>query len=146
MGLPNGKELHARPFKIKSETFSSTGDLTPRNIASSHLMKPLLPFSLVLCLMGVSCERHAELRREISALDATVKQDEAAVRQYDKDIAALGGKDAVSRFTEQARIKQDQMRSLEFVNGPRERKLSAIEAEFNTLKPAAEAFKAAQPK
>ncbi|WP_395744452.1 hypothetical protein [Prosthecobacter sp.] len=109
-------------------------------------MKPLLPFSLVLCLMGVSCERHAELRREISALDATVKQDEAAVRQYDKDIAALGGKDAVSRFTEQARIKQDQMRSLEFVNGPRERKLSAIEAEFNTLKPAAEAFKAAQPK
>ena len=42
--------------------------------------------------------------------------------------------------------KENQLRPLEFVNGPRERKLSAIETEFAKLKPAAEAFKAAQPK
>lgn len=47
---------------------------------------------------------------------------------------------------EQGQIKENQLRPLEFVNGPRERKLSAIETEFAKLKPAAEAFKAAQPK
>jgi hypothetical protein len=94
----------------------------------------------------MSCERHVELRREISALDATFKQDEAATRQYEKDIAALGGKEALNSIVQQAEIKENQLRPLEFVNAPRERKLSAIETEFATLKPAAEAFKAAQSK
>ncbi len=97
-------------------------------------------------MTSLSCERHAELKREVSALDAKFKQDEAATRQYEKDIAALGGKEGLPHLLEQAQIKEDQLRPLEFANGPRERKLSAIETEFAKLKPAAEAFKAAQPK
>lgn len=96
--------------------------------------------------MSLSCERHAELKREIATLDAAVKKDEAATQQYDKDIASLGGREGLRRFIEQAQIKEELLRPLEFVNGPRERKLSAIETEFAKLKPAAAAFKAAQPK
>lgn len=108
-------------------------------------MKPPLFFCcLALCLTSISCERHAELRREIVALDATFKQSEAATRQYEKNLAALGGKEALNSIVQQTEIKQDQLRPLEFVNGPRARKLSAIETEFAKLKPAAEAFKAAQ--
>ncbi len=107
-------------------------------------MKLPLLFCLALGLTGTSCERHADLKREISALDATFKQDEAATRQYEKDIAALGGKDAVPRIIEQTQIKQEQLRPLELGNPIRERKLTAIETAFARLKPAAEAFKAAQ--
>jgi len=110
-------------------------------------MKPtLLPCCLALCLASVSCERHVELKREITALDAAIKRDEAAIGQYEKDIAALGGSEALSRIVEQARIKDEQLRPLAFVNAPRERRLKSIETEFAKLKPAAEAFKAAQPK
>ncbi|MCF7786666.1 MAG: hypothetical protein K9N47_11130 [Prosthecobacter sp.] len=110
-------------------------------------MKPPLFFScLVLCLTSLSCERHEELQREIASLETTLKKDEAATQQYDKDIAALGGKEGLTRLLEQAQIKADQLRPLEFVNSPRERKLSAIETKFAILKPTAEAFKAAQPK
>lgn len=110
-------------------------------------MKPPLLFCcLALCVASLSCERHAELKREIAALDATVKKDESATQQYDKDIAALGGREGLIRLLEQAQIRADQLRPLEFINAPRERKLSAIETEFAKLKPAAEAFKAAQPK
>jgi len=109
-------------------------------------MKLPLIFCLAFCLTSTSCERHAELRREITALDATFKQDEAAARQYEKDIAALGGRDAVRQIVEQTQIKQDQLRPLELVTPSRERKLSAIETELAQLKPAAEAFKAAQLK
>ncbi len=110
-------------------------------------MKPPLFFScLVLCLTSLSCERHAELQREIATLEAKVKHDEAATRQYDKDIAALDGREGLNRIVQQAQIKDEQLRPLEFVNAPRERKLSAIESGFAKLKPAAEAFKAAQPK
>jgi hypothetical protein len=109
-------------------------------------MKLPLLLCLALSLTSASCERHAELKREITALDATIKQDEAATRQYEKDIAALGGRDAVSRIVEQTQFKLDQLRPLELDNPIRERKLTAIETEFARLKPAAEAFKAAQPK
>ncbi len=110
-------------------------------------MKPPLFFCcLVLCLAGTSCERQEDLKREIAALDASFKKDEAAARQYEKDIAALGGKESLKRIVEQTQSKEAQLRPLEFVNAPRERKLSAIEADFAKLKPAAEAFKAAQPK
>ena len=109
-------------------------------------MKLPLIFCLAFCFTSASCERHAELRREITALDATFKQDEAAAKQYEKDIAALGGRDAVRRIVEQTQIKQDQLRPLELVTPSRERKLSAIETELAQLKPAAEAFKAAQLK
>lgn len=110
-------------------------------------MKPPLLFCcLALCLAGVSCERHAELKREIAALDATVKRDEAAIRQYENDIATLGGRESLSRIVDQAQIKEEQLRPLAFVNAPRERRLKSIETEFARLKPAAEAFKAAQPK
>lgn len=101
---------------------------------------------LVLCLTSLSCDRHAELKRELAVLDAAVKKEESATLQYDKDIATLGGREGLTRLVEQAQIKETQLRPLEFVNGPRERKLSAIETEFAKLKPAAEAFKAAQPK
>lgn len=101
---------------------------------------------LVLCLTSLSCDRHAELKREIATLDATLKKDESATQQYDKDIAALGGREGLMHLLEQGQIKENQLRPLEFVNGPRERKLSAIETEFAKLKPAAEAFKATQPK
>ncbi|MDI1311405.1 hypothetical protein [Prosthecobacter sp.] len=101
---------------------------------------------LALCLTSLSCERRAELKREIAALTASFKQDEALTRQYEKDIAAVEGKEFLNRSLQQAEIKQDQLRTLEFINAPRERKLSAIEAEFATLKPAAEAFKAAHHK
>lgn len=110
-------------------------------------MKPPFLFCcLALCWANLSCERHAELKREIAALDDKFKQDEAATRQCEKDIAALGGREGLIRLLEQAQIRADQLRALEFVNAPRERKLSAIETEFAKLKPAAEAFKAAQPK
>ncbi len=110
-------------------------------------MKPPLCFCyLVLCLTSLSCERHAELKREVAALDAKLKQDEAAIRQHEKDIAELGGREGLTRLLEQTQIKEGQLRPLEFINAPRERKLSAIETEFAMLKPAAEAFKAAQPK
>ncbi|WP_294400413.1 hypothetical protein [Prosthecobacter sp.] len=97
-------------------------------------------------MTSLSCERHEELQREIASLETTLKKDEAATQQYDKDIAALGGKEGLTRLLEQAQIKADQLRPLEFVNSPRERKLSAIETKFAILKPTAEAFKAAQPK
>ena len=110
-------------------------------------MKPPLCFCcLVLCWTSLSCERHAELKREIAVLDAAAKKDESATQQYDKDMAELGGREGLPRLLEQAQSKADQLRPLEFANGPRERKLSAIETEFARLKPAAEAFKAAQPK
>ena len=109
-------------------------------------MKLPLFLCLALCLLGTSCERHKELQTEITALEANVKQDEAAIQQYEKDIAALGGTEALSRIVEQTQIKQDQIRPLEFVNAPRERKLSAIETELNALRPAADALKAAQTK
>ena len=109
-------------------------------------MKLPLLFCLALCLTNASCERQAELRREISALETTFKQDDAAVRQYEKDIAALGGRDAVTRIAEQTQIKQEQLRPLELAPPSRERKLSAIETELAQLKPVAEAFKAAQLK
>lgn len=107
---------------------------------------PFLSCCLALCLTSLSCERRAELQREFTALDAKFKQDEAATHQYEKDIAELGGREGLIRLLEQAQIRADQLRPLEFVNAPRERKLSAIETEFAKLKPAAEAFKAAQPK
>lgn len=136
------RKLRSRPFKIKSSRSPLGGD----HLLHPHMKQPLCFCCLVLCLTSLSCERHAELKREIAALEATLIKDEAATQQYDKDIAALGGKEGLTRLLEQAQIKADQLRPLEFVNGPRERKLSAIETEFAMLKPAAEAFKAAQPK
>ncbi len=109
-------------------------------------MKLPLLFCLALCLTNASCERQAELRREITVLESTFRKDEAATRQYEADIAVLGGRDAVSRIIEQTQLKQDQIRPLELVTPSRERKLSAIETELAQLKPAAEAFKAAQLK
>lgn len=110
-------------------------------------MKPPLHFCcLALCLTSISCERHAELKREIATLEATFKKDDAATRQHEKDIASLGGMDALKSIVQKAEFKATQLRPLEFVNAPRQRKLSAIETEFAKLKPAAEAFKAAQSK
>lgn len=109
-------------------------------------MKLPLPICLTLCLWCVSCERQAQLQHEVTALSATVKQDEAAVQRYETDIAALGGIDAVKRINERIQLKEDQLRPLEFANPIRERSLAAVEAELARLKPAAEAYKAAQPK
>lgn len=135
------RKLRSGPFKIKSCGSPSAG------ICLAPFMK-LPPFfcCLVLSLTSLSCDRHAALKSEIAALDATLKKDESATQQYDKDIAALGGREGLTHLLEQVQIKENQLRPLEFVNGPRERKLSAIETEFAKLKPAAEAFKAAQPK
>jgi hypothetical protein len=109
-------------------------------------MKLPLLFCLALSFSGISCERHAQLKREIAALDAACKTDEAAIQKYDQDIAALGGTNALPRLNEQAQLKQDQLRPLEFANPPRERDLTALETEFAKLKPAAEAYKAAHLK
>jgi hypothetical protein len=109
-------------------------------------MKLPLPLCLALCFSSLSCERHAELKREIATIDAALKQDQASIQKYDQDIASLGGTSAVPRINEQTQLKQDQLRPLEFENPPRERKLSAIEAEFARLKPLVEAYKAAHLK
>ncbi|MFC5454648.1 hypothetical protein [Prosthecobacter fluviatilis] len=108
--------------------------------------RPFLSFCMAFCLTSLSCERHTELRREIAALDARIKKDKADTLQYEQDIAALGGKEALPRISQQAQETEDQVRPLEFVNAPRERKLSAIESGFAMLKPAAEAYKAANLK
>ncbi|WP_395741474.1 hypothetical protein [Prosthecobacter sp.] len=107
-----------------------------------------LPFSLCLAFAFsfTSCERHAELKRELASLQASSKQDEAAIQKLDQDIASFGGTGATSRYSEQAQLKQEQLRPLEFAIPPRERQLSAIETEFARLKPAAEAYKAAHLK
>lgn len=136
------RKLRNRPFKIKSWVPPLAGIIP----LYSHMKPPLSFCFLVLCLTSLSCERHAELKREITALEVTFKQDEAATLQYDKDIAALGGREGLNRILQQTQINEAQLRPLEFVNAPRERKLTAIETEFAKLKPAAEAFKAAQPK
>lgn len=142
MGLTNGKEV-AQPTNqdyILPVIFRGNPALSP------HMKPPVLFCGLMLCLTSLSCERHAVLRKEVSTLSATIKKDQAAIQQYDKDIAALGGKEALPRLVQQGLDKETELRPLEFVNGPRERKLSAIESEFAVLKPAAEAFKAANSK
>ncbi|WP_395753502.1 hypothetical protein [Prosthecobacter sp.] len=109
-------------------------------------MKLPLFLCLALTFSFTSCERHPELKRELSALGAACKQDEAAIQKLDQDIASLGGTSAISRYTEQAQLKQEQLRPLELSNPIRERQLSTMETEFARLKPAAEAYKAAHLK
>lgn len=98
---------------------------------------------LVLCLSSLSCDKHTELQREIATLEAACKQDEAAARQYEQDIAAAGGSNALTRLAEQTEMTQARVRPLEFQNAAKERKWSAIESKFAKLKTAADAFKAA---
>lgn len=109
-------------------------------------MKLSLSFCLVLCFTSMSCERHEQLRREIFALDAAHKKEEEAIRQCEADIAAHGGNSALTLINGQMQVQQEKMRPLEFDNPSRERKWAAIEAEYARLKPAVEAFKAAQSK
>lgn len=109
-------------------------------------MKLPLFLCLALTFAFTSCERHPELKRELSALEASCKQEEAAIQKLDQDIASLGGTSAITRFAEQTQLKQEQLRPFEFANPPRERQLSALETEFARLKPAAEAYKAAHLK
>ena len=106
----------------------------------------LLDVNILVHIHREDADRHAELKREITALEAKLEQDDAAARQYEKYIAALGGQNMLNRIVEQTQIRQARLHPLEFFNGPRERKLAAIETELAELKPASEAFKAAQTK
>jgi hypothetical protein len=104
---------------------------------------PLLP---ALALLMSSCERHELLEREIATLELSVKENESAIRKHEADVAALGGSGVLDKLNEQTAAAQQRVTALEFENNSRDRKWSAIEAEFSQLKPAAEAFKASQPK
>lgn len=109
-------------------------------------MKRPLSLCLALCFTGISCDHHEQLRREIAVLDATNKREDAAMRQYEADIAAHGGTSALPIISGQIQTQQEKMRPLELSYPTRERKWAAIAAEFARLKPAAEAYKAANLK
>jgi len=109
-------------------------------------MKRHLHFLLLLSTLVPSCDKHSVLQQEVTALKSTVQSDQEAARQYGNDIAALGGSNALSKINQETPARQERIQLLEFENAARDRKWSAIETEFATLKPAAEAYKTAQAK
>lgn len=86
------------------------------------------------------------LEREIATLEATVKAGQDAAKKYEQDITALGGLMIEEKLKQQAADAEARILALEFDNAARQRKWSAIETDFSKLKPAAEAYKAAQAK
>ena len=109
-------------------------------------MKPLSLLLPSLALLMSSCERHEPLEQQIAALEVSVKENENAIGKYEADINTLGGSGMLATLDEQSSAVQQRVTALEFENNSRDRKWSAIEAEFTRLRPAAEAFKSSQPK
>ncbi|HRH96766.1 MAG TPA: hypothetical protein PLB55_12565 [Prosthecobacter sp.] len=76
-------------------------------------------------------------------MELAAKADQDAAQKYEQDIAALGSMSIEDKFKQQRLEAEARILALEFDNAARQRKWSAIEAEFAKLKPAAEAYKAA---
>lgn len=98
---------------------------------------------LAVGLANVSCDRHKEIQRQVSALESTVKRDREAVALYIQNINNAGGDEGLIKMRQQIEALQNKTRLLEVANTANERKWADIEAKFAKLKPAAEAYKAA---
>ena len=98
---------------------------------------------LAFALLVSSCDPHAALNREIATLEAAVKADQETAKQHEENIAALGGLGIEDKLKQQTANVEKNIQAIEFDNAARDRKWSAIAAEFSQLKPAAETYKAA---
>ena len=141
--MPNGKEVahNTGQYYIMTVRASPQVLLTP--LHSSIPMKWHSYLLLAFALLVPSCDKHAILEREIATLELAAKADQDAAQKYEQDIAALGSMSIEDKFKQQRLEAEARILALEFDNAARQRKWSAIEAEFAKLKPAAEAYKAA---